>query len=227
MVLSDEEIKKRIVDDLYWDSSIDASKVEVTVDNGWVTLNGTVPSYSARARASDAACRIMDVIEIENNLEVRYPSEALIPTDADIEQTVLYSLAADPDMDDTDIRVSVGAGLVTLEGSVDAYWKKSQAGQIACRARGVCDIANKLAVVPTRSIADQLIADDVQAAMERNSRVNMEDVTIEVEDGIVTLTGRVQNWSARRAAVGAAEFTDGVVAVIDRIAIRRPVPVAP
>jgi osmotically-inducible protein OsmY len=40
-------------------------------------------------------------------------------------------------------------------------------------------------------------------------------VTIEVVDGIVTLTGTVPTWSARRAAVNAAEFTRGVIDVID------------
>jgi osmotically-inducible protein OsmY len=227
MVLSDEEIKKRIVDDLYWDSSIDASKVEVTVDNGWVTLNGMVPSYTARVRATAAVCRIMDVVEVDNNLLVRYPPEVSIPTDADIKQNVLYNLAADPDMDPTDILVSVSAGVVTLKGSVDAYWKRHEAEWIACRARGVIDIVNELAVVPTRSIADKIIADDVRAALERNSRVSVEDVTFEVEDGIVTLTGRVPNWSARRSAVNAAEFTVGVVDVIDLLVVPRPVPVAP
>ena len=227
MVLSDEEIKKRVVDDLYWDSSIDASKVEVTVDNGWVTLNGTVPSFSARARATDAACRILDVIEVDNNLMIEYPPEVSVPADADIKQNVLYNLAADPDMDTTDIRVSVSSGIVTLEGSVDAYWKKIEAEWIACRARGVIDIVNELTVVPTRSIADRAIADDVRAALERNTRVSIEDVTIEVVDGIVTLTGRVPNWSARRAAVNAAEFTGGVVDVIDHLAIRQPLRVSP
>ncbi|HDR73802.1 MAG TPA: BON domain-containing protein [Methanoculleus sp.] len=227
MVLSDEEIKKRIVDDLYWDASIDASKVEVTVDNGWVTLNGMVPSYAARARATDAACRIPDVIEVDNNLLVRYPPEAAVPADADIKQNVLYNLAADPDMDTTDIRVSVRAGTVTLEGSVDAYWKRHEAQWHACRARGVCDIVNELAVVPTRSIADRAIADDVEAALERSARVDVEEVTVEVVDGIVTLTGRVPDWSARRAAVDAVAFTGGVVDVIDLLVIRQPVMAAP
>jgi osmotically-inducible protein OsmY len=227
MVLSDEEIKKRIVDDLYWDSSIDASKVEVTVDNGWVTLNGTVPSFLARARATDAACRIMDVVEIENNLSVEYRPEESVPTDADIKQAVFYRLVADPDMDRTDIRVSVDAGVVTLQGSVDVYWKRAEAERIARRARGVIDIFNELAVVPTRSVTDRMIADDVRAALERNSRVSVEDVTVEVEDGVVTLTGRVPNWSARRAAVDAAVFTWGVVEVIDLLVVPRPVRVAP
>jgi osmotically-inducible protein OsmY len=215
MVLSDEEIKKRIVDDLYWDSSIDASKVQVIVDNGKVILSGPVPSYSARNRATDAAYRIMDVILVDNRLAVKYPPAAPIPGDSDIRETVLNHLAADPDMDSTDIRVSVKKGVVTLDGSVDEYWKRGEAERIVCRARGVCDILDKLTVVPTRSTADKAIAADVRAALERNFKGTTECVTIEVVDGIVTLTGTVPTWSARHAAVNAAEFTRGVIDVID------------
>jgi osmotically-inducible protein OsmY len=215
MVLSDEEIKKRIVDDLYWDSSIDASKVQVIVDKGKVILSGTVRSYSARNRATDAAYRIMDVIDVDNRLAVKYPPAVPIPGDTDIRETVLTYLAADPDMDRTDIQVSVKKGIVTLEGSVDEYWKRGEAERIVCRARGVCDIVDKLTVVPTRSIADKAIAADVRAAIERNSKGATECVTIEVVDGIVTLSGTVPTWSALRAAVNAAEFTRGVIDVID------------
>lgn len=217
MTLSDEEIKKRIVDDLYWDTSIDSSKITVMVDMGRVTLNGTVPSYTARNRATDAACRISDVVWVDNRITVKYP--APIPGDADIRMSVLNSLAADPDMDRTDIRVSARNGVVTLEGSVDAYWKKNEAGRIACRARGVCDIVNKLTVVPTRSIADKAIAEEVRSALERNFNGTSECVNIRVEDGVVTLSGTVPNWAAVRAAVNAAEFTRGVIDVLDNLSV--------
>ncbi len=220
MTLSDEEIRNRIVDDLYWDSSIDSSKIVVIVDKGRVTLSGMVPSYSARNRATDAACRISDVIWVDNRINVRYTTP--VPGDTDIRMSVLNSLSADPDMDRTDIRVSSRNGVVTLEGSVDAYWKKSEAGRIACRARGVCDIVNQLTVVPTRSIADKAIAEDVRSALERNFNGMSECVNIRVEDGVVTLSGTVPNWAAVRAAVNAAEFTRGVLDVLDNLSVVAP-----
>ena len=43
--MNDETIDKQVVDQLYWDSRVNASEVAVTVQNGKVTLHGTVPSY--------------------------------------------------------------------------------------------------------------------------------------------------------------------------------------
>ncbi len=222
MVLSDEVIKKRVVDELYWDTRVDASKVLVKADNGRVTLTGTVPSYSARVRVGEDAYRIPDVAWVDNRIIVQYSPTAPAPGGTDIERSVENLLSADPDMDPTDIRVSVQDGNVILKGSVDEYWKKWEAGRIARRARGVRDITNELTVVPTLSIADKAIADDVQAAIERNRNVNIEDVDIEVEDRVVRLSGSVTNREARQAAVEAAEFTTGVVDVIDDLTIITP-----
>jgi osmotically-inducible protein OsmY len=222
MVMSDEEIKKQVVDELYWDTRVDASKVLVKVENGRVTLTGTVPGYPARVRAGEDAYRIQDVAWVDNRIAVQYPPIAA-SGDTDIQRSVENLLSADHDMDLTDIRVSVRNGVVNLEGSVDEYWKKQEAGRVAHRARGVRDIVNELTVVPTMSIADKAIADDVRAAIERSKNVNIEDIDIEVEDRVVTLSGSVPNREARQAVVEAAEFTKGVVDVIDGLSILTPV----
>ncbi len=225
MVLSDEEIKKQVVDELYWDARVDASKVLANVENGRVTLTGTVPSYSARVRAGEDAYRILDVAWVDNRIIVQHPPTALALDDADIRRSVENLLSADPDMDLADIRVSVRDGIVTLKGSVDEYWKKWEAERIAHRARGVHDIINELTVVPTMSIADKAIADDVRSAIERNRNVNIEDVDIEVEDKVVTLSGSVPNREVRQAVVETAAFTKGVVDVIDNLTILVPLTV--
>ncbi len=226
MVLTDEEIKKRIVDELYWDTRVDASKVGVRVDGGKVTLTGTVPNYNAKLRAETDAYAVTDVIWVENRITVTYPPRLTVPTDEDIRQSVIRNLSDDPDLEKTDIRVSVKNGIVTLEGSVDAYWKKWEAEYTTCAVRGVCDIVNKVTVVPTMQIADRVIADDVEAAIERRRNVNIEDLDIRVENGVVTLSGTVADWDARRAAINAAEFTKGVVDVVDELTIQPMVSVS-
>ncbi len=223
MVLRDEEIKKRIVDQLYWDTSVDASKVQVKVENGKVTLTGTVPNYNARRRAESDACQVRDVLWVDNRLIVQYPSIVAVPTDSEIKQSIVRMLSDNPDLDTAEIHVKVQDGCVTLEGSVDAYWKKWEATNVGSKVRGICDIRNILTVVPTHTISDKAIAEEVAGAIERNRNVDLEDVDVEVEDGVVTLTGSVPNWAARMAAVNAAEFTQGVIDVIDNLSIRAPI----
>ena len=81
-------------------------------------------------------------------------------------------------------------------------------------------MTNKLAVVPTESIKDERIAEDVVDAMDRNASANPEDVNVRVTDGVVTLTGTVTSWRAKTAAYDSALYTYGVVDVVDEINVR-------
>ena len=220
MVLSDEAIRRRVKGELCWDTSIDASRVLVTVQQGRVTLSGTMPSYTARMRAESDAYRIPDVTRVDNRILVQHPPGGEIPNDRDIRISIEGILLGDPDMEKTAIYVSVRNGSVTLEGSVDECWKRREAERIVSRVRGVRSIANTLAVVPTMTVADRAIADDVRTAIERNRNVNIEDVNIQVEYNVVTLSGAVPDRAAWHAAITAAEFTRGVRGVVDEMTIQ-------
>ncbi|MFW6153885.1 MAG: BON domain-containing protein [Planctomycetota bacterium] len=47
---TDEEVKTEVVEELRWDSGVDASKVQVEVDDGVVKLSGHVPSWGGHCR---------------------------------------------------------------------------------------------------------------------------------------------------------------------------------
>ncbi|TFF85228.1 BON domain-containing protein, partial [Candidatus Heimdallarchaeota archaeon] len=40
---TDEEIKKKLTDQLYWDTRVDASDIDIDVNGSSVTLSGKVP----------------------------------------------------------------------------------------------------------------------------------------------------------------------------------------
>jgi len=50
---SDEIKKQNIVDELTWDDSVNANDVTVKVIDGIVELNGSVPTYAAKAAAEE------------------------------------------------------------------------------------------------------------------------------------------------------------------------------
>lgn len=217
---TDEEIKKDIVDELYWDSRIDASDVTVTVDNGVVTLSGTVPLYGDRAACRWGAQRIRGVIDvIDDALVVKYPTPPALPDDTEIQQRAYNLLAWEPTIDEASLTVSVVGGNVVLEGTVDAYWKRSSAENRIARIRGIYSVDNRLAVVPSHRVDDELIAKDVVGALERDFQVDPDDVTVAVNDGIVTLSGTVPSWVARRAAESDAVLTSGVIGVRNELAM--------
>lgn len=221
---TDEMIKKDIVDQLYWNGQIDASDITVSVDDGQVTLTGEVPSYNARQAATRNVWLVDGVQAVDNELTIVYPQPEALPTDAVIKQNILDSFRWNPDLRSYKIDVEVDNGWVTLEGTMDAYWKKLDAESEAFSIRGVVGVRNKIAIVPTEDIADELIAEDVVNAIERNLRVSVDDVDVTVRDGMVTLQGTVSTVDARAAAYNSALYTAGVVDVENRLLVREPMP---
>jgi len=61
-----EDINCRLTDDAY----VDASNIEVAVENGEVTLSGSVPDRSSKRRAEDVAELVSGVSNVENRLRV-------------------------------------------------------------------------------------------------------------------------------------------------------------
>jgi hyperosmotically inducible protein len=215
-----EEIKKDVADQLYWDSRVSAAAVKVEVDDGRVRLSGTVPTYSARRAAQEDAWLVPGVRAVDNQLKVAYESDVQVPADAEISANLTNIIRWDADLENADIDASVTDGWVTLRGAVDAYWKKLRAEELASTLTGVHGVTNELAVVPSRSYEDKLIADSIMAALERTVHSEVEFINVQVNRGEVTLTGNVSSLPAFRATQQTAEYTPGVVAVNNELTIR-------
>jgi len=67
---SDERIKEDINDRMMDDGQLDATDIEVEVDNNEVVLNGSVESRLAKRRAEDIAESISGVNNVENHLRI-------------------------------------------------------------------------------------------------------------------------------------------------------------
>jgi osmotically-inducible protein OsmY len=68
---SDERIKEDACDRLTDDWGVDARQVSVTVNDGEVTLDGTVPSRGQKRRAEDCIDDLSGVRHVQNNLRVQ------------------------------------------------------------------------------------------------------------------------------------------------------------
>jgi osmotically-inducible protein OsmY len=183
-----------------------------------VTLSGTVSSYSERAAVLEDAWIITGVRDVKNQLQVDFRTE--VPADSEIKSNIEQAFTWDNDLYPFDIQISAEAGGVTLEGTVDAFWKKVRAEDLAFSMRGATGVTNKIAVVPTQTIADENIAESIVNALDRNVNVNVDDINVAVENGTVALNGTVPSWSAKRAAYDTARYTLGVKEVKDQVAVR-------
>jgi len=76
---SDDRILEDVCDRLYEDPYVDASDVEVKVENGEVTLNGTIDHRNARRRAEDIIEAVSGVTHVQNNLRVGQRMNTAMP----------------------------------------------------------------------------------------------------------------------------------------------------
>lgn len=220
MKKTDEKLKKTLIDQLYWDNRIDVSDIKVDVTDRRVILTGSVPNYAASEAALIVAWNTQGVIQVDNKLEIRYPTEAKIPTDSDIKERIKQLLSWTDGMSGQTIKVSVEAGVVNVHGTVDSYWKKRKVGELASHIFGVVKVENTLAVVPGRSIRDEVIARDIISALERSRIVAADDITIKVKEGIVRVSGAVADLRVYHSVLDFAGRTSGVVDVRSELKVQ-------
>jgi osmotically-inducible protein OsmY len=95
-------------------------------------------------------------------------------------------------------------GVVTLEGYVPWFWHREKAEALVSALRGVTEVRNKTIVTPTQQVEDELIAQDINRELERARLLDDSKVQVDVEEGVVTLSGIVgvslSSWRAERAA---------------------------
>jgi osmotically-inducible protein OsmY len=149
-------------------------------------------------------------------------------SDAQIQQDVLRELRWDSRVDITKIDAEVDQGVVTLTGTATSYATKVAAKEAAHRVAGVLDVANDIRVeIPgSAGRTDTEIAQAVRQALAWNVLVPHECITSTVEDGWVTLEGRVERLRERADAERAVWHLQGVCGVTNKIVVR-PSPVQP
>jgi osmotically-inducible protein OsmY len=141
--------------------------------------------------------------------------------DADIKRDVEDALRSDPDIDATDIGVTVKDGVVTLSGFVRSYRQRRRAEQDAKHVAGVVGLANNINVhLPIiHSRPDPAIARDAVEEIKLLMPASWENVKVIVEDGILTLEGTIEWQYQRKLAEEAVEGVRGVTGVVNKIEV--------
>ncbi len=120
-----------------------------------------------------------------------------------------------------DVQASVDQnGIATLSGSVELYQYKEDANRTAQKVKGVVAVRDDIQVmgnIPDSEITKKLAP---QLAYSRVGYGNLFDaIVLQVQDGVVTLSGHAHDYPSRDAAVALAATTAGVKDVIDDIQV--------
>jgi osmotically-inducible protein OsmY len=214
--MSNEELRKNVTDELFWDPKIDSTSIAVGSDDGMVTLRGTVGSFREKRDAKKAASRVYGVTGVDNELSVRLMTDDA-RDDADVRGDVLQALMLDTLVPNT-IDAKVNNGEVTLTGETEYRFQLDEALDVAGNIRGVTNVWDEVAIVgPPPAAGD--VKDAISRAFDRSAKLDADALTVETSNGTVTVKGTVQSWAEHDEAIDAAWAAPGVRDVHDRILV--------
>lgn len=139
----DAQILENVRNSLSFNSDVESYKIDVEVNNGWVTLEGTVEAYWEKISAEKEVLDINGVLGVSNNLAV-VPTEDFL--DEAIAENIVNALERNALVTADDIDVTVEKGIVTLEGVVKTFSIKKAVYESALYTQGVTGVNNQIIV---------------------------------------------------------------------------------
>ena len=137
---SDEDIARAAVSALEWNYSVPAG-IKVSVDHGWLKLDGEVEWDYQRNAARKAVCELMGVSGFTNNITLKSKAQP-----ADIKNRIEDALKRSAEAEGRKIGVSVSGDKVTLTGKVHSFSEIEDARLAAWMAPGVMKVENNLTI---------------------------------------------------------------------------------
>ena len=137
--IHDDEIAKRALDILRWDASVPDDRLQVKVQQGWLTLSGEVDWNFQRKAAEEAVRKLSGLIGVANQIMLKSTAQT-----ADVKKRIEEALKRNAELEADAIRVSVVDGRVKLEGKVKAWYERQLAEQAAWAVKGVRAVEDDL-----------------------------------------------------------------------------------
>lgn len=187
---SDEHLQRDVLDELEWEPSVDAAQIGVTSHEGVITLTGHLPVYSKKHTAEEAAKRVHGVRAVANEIEVR-PSDVHVRDDEDIAAAAVHALEWDVEVPEQDVRLSVEDGWISVEGTVEHRYQRAAVDRVLRHLHGSRGVTNEIDVASHRSVAE--VKADLEAAFRRSAVLNSKNLSVDVDDSTVTITGDVHS----------------------------------
>ena len=214
--MSNDELQLSVTEELMWDPKVDSNAIAVTAEEGVVMLSGTVGTLREKREAKKDAERVYGVKHVKNELDVQIMNDER-RANADLRGDILHALTLNTLVPAT-IDAHVTDGFVSLTGTANWQFERDEAELVASNVPGVISVTDEVRLVsPGPSAHD--VQHSIKKAMERNAKLDAESVSVESENGTVTLRGTVSSWSDHDEAVSAAWAASGVTRVKDHILV--------
>jgi osmotically-inducible protein OsmY len=141
---SDTEIAGAVRHALEWDVWVPDERIQSTVSDGWVTLEGMVDLLRQREDAERAVRRLAGVRSIKNKIVVAGPKIS----SEEVKDMIEDALERRAEREASRIKVSVSGGLVTLSGLVRSRAEKRAIVGTVSHAPGVRAVNDEILIDP-------------------------------------------------------------------------------
>jgi osmotically-inducible protein OsmY len=198
--------------------------VNSSVEDGIVTLTGTVGLYQDKLDAAKKVKKLANVSGVRNDIVV---AGETVP-DAQLQKKLAKQLAYDRVgyFDNTFNYLTLGVkdGVVTISG--DALWDppKDDALAIVARTSGVKDVVNNVKILPVSQFDDSIRVRTARAiyrdsVLGKYATDPAHPIRIVVNNGHVTLYGTVENTMDKTLAGMRASSVPGAFSVDNKLVV--------
>lgn len=212
MAIADSFLKTDIQEALEFEPGLKSLNIIVNVENGIVTLSGSVENYYEKYLAEKAVKNIQGVKGIIEELQVKF-GESLQRSDEEIAKAAIRTLEWDSSLPKDKIKVVVEHGIVKLSGEVEEQHQRERAYQNVRYLYGVRSIISTIFLKPPMSIKQELVSSKILSEFQRNATIDARNVRIETQGSKVILRGSIRSWVEYEEARHAAWSVPGVTEV--------------
>jgi hyperosmotically inducible protein len=198
--------------------------VKSAVQNGVVTLTGTVELYSAKMDADDRAHHRKNVKGVENQIEVAGPEVDDVTLRNKLAEKLAYDRVGYGTTAFNAFTIGVEKGVVTLGGAAYGPTDKDSALSLVENYPGVKDVIDNVEVAPVSPMDDRIRLAEARSIygfpqLNKYAIDPAKPIRITVVNGNVTLSGVVDSQSDKDVANIRANTVPGVFKVVNNLEV--------
>jgi osmotically-inducible protein OsmY len=145
----DEDIAQATANALEWNVWLThmIDRIEVVVENGWITLSGDVDWWYQKDTAGDTVRNLLGVRGLTNNIAIA-PISPITADAQDVKDKIESAFQRNALLDSRRIKVEIRGGKVILRGSVRNWAEREQVERAVFAAPSVFEVENNIIINP-------------------------------------------------------------------------------